>query len=136
MNEETLLITQDEMSALLGRPLSSSELDNYQLYLQIAILRIEDLLCIKLGDYREIPADLKLLLARCFSTISLENTAVSNHGINKKQVEDFSISYIEAPDSPMVEFVKLNAPTIQKYGECQAPIRSGKVCCGNSIRCI
>lgn len=127
MNEPQ--ISQDQMAALLGRPLSTVEQENYDLYLSIAILRLDDLLCIKIEDMETIPADLMLLIARCFATILQEQTDAAGHGINRKQVEDFSISYFEDPDSPMVLFVKQNSATIEKYGQCQAPIRSGKVCC-------
>lgn len=128
MNEPQ--ISQDQMAALLGRPLSTVEQENYDLYLSIAILRLDDLLCIKIEDMEAIPADLMLLIARCFATILQEQNDAAGHGINRKQVEDFSISYFEDPDSPMVLFVKQNSATIEKYGQCQAPIRSGKVCCG------
>lgn len=126
-------ISQEQMTSLLGRPLSSVEQTNYKLYLSIAILRLDDLLCIKIEDMADIPADLQLLIARCFVTIKQEQDDIANHGINKKGVEDFSISYFEDPDSPMVLFVKQNSATIEKYGECQAPIRSGKVCCGYGL---
>lgn len=60
----------------------------------------------------------------------------TSHGINKKQVEDFSISYETDVSSPMVMFVDQNAATIDKYGKCQAKTRSGKVICGDCLRCI
>ncbi len=136
MENATTIISQDQMAALLGRPLSAIEKDNYNLYLNIAILRLDDLLCIKLEEMEDIPADLQLLIARCFATVLQEQGASANYGINKKQVEDFSISYKEDAASPMVEFVRLNGATIEKYGQCQAPIRSGVVCHGDCLRCI
>ncbi len=132
MSDEPI-ISQDEMAALLGRPLAEIETTNYALYLQIAILRLDDLLCIKLEDMEEIPVDLKLLIARCFATILEEQKASASRGITNKKVEDFSISFDADPDSPMVAFVTQNAATIDKYGQCQGPIRSGKVCCAYGL---
>lgn len=136
MGEDQPIITKDQMAALLGRPLSMLETNNYELYLQIATLRLDDLLCIKIEEMEKIPADLQLLLARCFGVIVLEQQSTANHGINRKQVEDFSISYFEESSSPMVEFVKQNGSIIDKYGQCQAPIRHGKVCGDNCLRCL
>lgn len=133
---DTSIITPDEMTGLLGRPLSSTETAQYSIYLEIAQLRLEDLLCIKFADISPIPADLKLLLARCFAVISQEQTDVANHGVNRKQVEDFSISYFENADSPMVVFARQNSSIIDKYGQCQAKIRSGRTACGDCFQCI
>lgn len=38
-------MTQDQISALLGRPLSSTETSNFKLYLQLAQSRVSDILC-------------------------------------------------------------------------------------------
>lgn len=124
------IISQEEVVALLGRPLSTLETANFSLYMQIAVLRLDDLLCIKLEDMADIPVDLKLLIARCFATIVMEQKASANHGISSKKVEDFSINYDGDTDSPMVAFVSQNAATIDKYGKCQGSLRSGKACCG------
>lgn len=131
MSDEPI-ISQEQMAALLGRPLTEVEQANYSLYLDIAILRLDDLLCLRLEETAELPADLKLLIARCFATIVSEQTATASHGITNKKVEDFSISFDVQASSPMVAFVQQNAATIDKYGECQGPIRSGGICipCG------
>lgn len=136
MSDEQPIISQDQMAALLGRPLTTVETDNYNLYLQIALLRLDDLLCIKIEEMANIPADLQLLIARCFATIIQEQKMAADHGINKKQVEDFSISYESDPSSPMVLFVDQNSATIEKYGACQGSIRSGKVIYGDCFRCL
>lgn len=136
MSEDKPVIAIEDMTALLGRPLSTIENQNYNLYLEIAIERLNDLLCLKIDEMQEIPADLKLLTARCFAVIMQEQEVTANHGINRKQVEDFSISYFEDSSSPMVEFVRQNGALIDKYGACQAGIRSGKGACGHCIRCI
>lgn len=134
---DTPIISQDTMAALLGRPLDSMEVENYALYLQIAVDRIEDLLCIEVASFEELPADLELLIARCFATIRPEQRAISNYGISSKKVEDFQINYhteLTLQTSPMETFVKQNASIIDKYGQCQAEIRSG--CTNDCIRCI
>ncbi len=126
-------ITQNQMAALLGRSLSALEVKNYDLYLELAIARLSDLLCLQITEMDPIPADLLLVLARCFGVIQEEQEASVNHGVNRKQVEDFSISYFEDASSPMVDFAKVNEKTLDKYSQCQAPIKSGKVFCGNCI---
>lgn len=130
------IISETELVALLGRPLSETESANLELYLQIAVLRLDDLLCIKLEDMAELPADLELLIARCFATIVAEQTATASHGVERKQVEDFSITFDAEADSPMVAFVAQNSATIDKYGMCQGPIRSGVKICGGFCDCI
>lgn len=130
---DTPIISKTEMAALLGRPLSTIEATNYDLYLSIVILRLNDLLCIDLSSMGDIPADLKLLVARCFATIQEEQNLASSNGIKSKKVEDFSITYNDEVDTPMVAFVKANSATLDKYGMCQGPIRSGKVCCGHCL---
>lgn len=127
------IISNTEMAALLGRPLSTTETDNYDLYLEIATLRLDDLLCIKLEGMADIPADLKLLIARCFDTIHQEQSAANDNGVKSKKVEDFSITYNDVTEAAMVAFVKQNTATLDKYSMCQGPIRSGKVCCGHCL---
>lgn len=127
MGNDTI-ISQEDMAALLGRSLSDVEQKNYSLYLKIAILRLDDLLCIKLEEMTDIPADLQLLVARCFATVVAEQTQTASHGITTKKVEDFSISFDANADSPMVAFVAQNTATIDKYGQCQGPIRTGGAC--------
>lgn len=130
---DTPIISKTEMAALLGRPLKTVEETNFELYLSIAVLRLNDLLCIKLQDMKDLPADLKLLIARCFATITEEQSAGADNGVKSKKVEDFSITYNDAVDSPMVAFVKTNTAILDKYSMCQGPIRSGRVCCGHCL---
>lgn len=135
MSEE-LIISQDTMATLIGRPLSTLETANYKLYLDISVLRLEDLLCLKFSELDEVPADLQLLIARCFVVIEQEQTAAATLGINKKQVEDFSISYESDAEEPMVAFVKQNSSLLDKYSQCQAIMRSGRTCDAECFRCI
>lgn len=130
--DNSTIISQEEVAALLGRSLTNVEKTNFALYLQVAILRLDDLLCIRLESMSALPADLKLLIARCFATIVAEQTASASHGVTTKKVEDFSISFDANATSPMAAFVDQNSATIDKYGMCQGPIRSGARCvpCG------
>lgn len=128
------IISKAEMAALLGRQLSTVENTNYDLYLKIAKLRLEDLLCITIQT-STLPADLQLLLARCFGTIASEQEMFARLGVANKKVEDFSIQFEANTESPMVLFVEQNSSTIDKYSECQAQIRAGE-CQHDCVRCI
>lgn len=137
MSEQPLILPED-MAALFGRPLANVEQQNYSMYLEIAILRLDDLLCLKLENMDDLPIDLKLLIARCFATIVQEQKSSASHGISSKKVEDFSLAFDVDADSPMVAFVDQNAATIDKYGMCQGPIRTGGACipCGGCNDCL
>lgn len=126
------LISQEEMAAYLGRPLSTTETNNYQLYLNLARIRLEDLICDELT--LPLAPDLALLLARCFAVISQEQEESMNLGISTKKVEDFSISYKTDGEAPMVSLVAQNQATIDKYSRCVGPIRSGRVRSGRRSR--
>lgn len=128
------LLTKQQAGALLGRSLTTVESANFDLYLKIAVSRLEDLLCTTLTS----PLDpvLQLLLARCFGAISLEQDANVNTNVTSKKVEDFSVSYGDKDGSPMEAFVKQNANELERYSECQANIRQGKVCHDDSIRVV
>ncbi len=124
------IISKELMESLLGRSLKEQEVNNFDLYLEIAIMRLDDLLCIKIEDLEEIPVDLQLLIARAFAVVYQEQEATTSHGINKKQIEDFSVSYEANMSSPMEAFAEQNAGTIAKYSKCQGKIISGDVNCG------
>ena len=129
----TPIISKQDMTALLGRSLKDVEDSNFELYLKIAIARLEDLLCTSI--VAPLSVDLQLLLARCFGTIASEQTVADGHGVSSKKVEDFSINYDLEADSPFVQFVKTNQATIAKYSECQGKVISGKRS-HDGIRCI
>lgn len=128
------ILTQEKLEAYLGRSLTAVELNNLDLYLNLAKLRLEDLLCITLT--LPLAADLGLLLARCFGVISQEQERASNSGVSSKKVEDFSLTYDTDAKAPMFEFVRLNSDLIDKYSACQGSIRSGKVRHGECLRCV
>lgn len=135
MNEETPIISKIDMAKLLGRSLSTTENDNYNLYLSIAVARLQDLLCIKELP-TELEIDLQLLIARCFAVIAVEqNTSLEN--IESKKVEDFSINYsTTSRETPMSKFVSINISTIAKYSQCQGKVRSGDLRYGYRFRFI
>lgn len=133
------IISQEMMAGLLGRPLTPVEVENYNLYLNLAIARLDDLLCTSIEAMETLPVDLKLLVGRCFATLTLEQGSTSNFGISSKKVEDFSISYhAEAylESSPMKQFVQQNLDLLNKYSECQAPMRAGETYGNDCIRCL
>lgn len=134
MTNSNELITKEKMGSLLGRALSKVEDKNYSTYFNIAQERLEDLLCVELKA--PLQPGLELLLARCFATIGQEQEQVKRSGIKSKKIEDYSVSYDESVTSPMEAFVKQNDAALEKYSECQAGIRHGKVCNGNGIRSI
>lgn len=131
----TDVISREEMAALLGRTLTSTEDTNYSLYLKIAVLRLEDLLCTEI-TFPIRPLDLRLLLARCFGAIVQEQDATADLGVASKKVEDFSISRDGNAKTPVEAFAAQNANLIAKYARCQAKPRSGDVRHGDCIRCI
>lgn len=124
-----MYLTQDETEALLGRSLTGVEINNFTLYQQIAITRLEDLLCRTLSDVNDslgvetLPTDLKLVLARLFGCLTAENNA--EIGVESKRVEDFDISYNQNINNIYALTVQANSQTIMKYAKC-CGIRSGK----------
>ena len=130
----TPIISKTDMAALLGRALSTYESDNYDLYLDISVARLEDLLCIKIEEPLDDP-ELKLLLARCFGLIASEQSAVSSSGVQSKKVEDFSVTFKDETADPMAVFVNQNQAIINKYSECSATVKAGKTY-GDCIRFI
>jgi hypothetical protein len=134
MNEQPV-ISKEEMAKLLGRSLTTIEDTNYNLYLGLATTRIMDLLCLT-----ELPAsledELKLLIARCFGIIGVEQKT-SYDNVESKKVEDFSVTYDNSSEeTPMSKFVKINGDIIAKYSNCRGTVVSGKVFRNDCIRYI
>lgn len=127
------IISKETTAALLGRSLSTIESTNYDLYLSIATARVEDLLCTTLTAPLEV--ELQLLLARAFGLIASEQSAVSGAGVKTKKIEDFSVTYKDETQDPMIVFVSQNQAIIDKYSECHAGIRAGETY-GECIRII
>lgn len=133
--EEQPIISQDDMAKLLGRSLSNAETNAYSMYLDIAVARLLDLLCLQALP-ETLPVDLALLLARAFAVISTENS-VEGLNVTTKKVEDFSITYDnESEETPMTKFVRDNSTAIAKYSECEIGIRSGRRIYGDCFHCV
>lgn len=137
-----LIISKNTMQALLGRSLTTEEDTNYSTYLDLATLRIKDILCLEeLPDPLEI--DLQLLIARCFDLIGQEQFYAQNNyqEVESKKVEDFTLTYAnnyyKQDEMPMSKFVKINLATILKYSKCQSSkVLHGELCYGDCIRYI
>ena len=122
-------LTKQETQKLLGRSLTTAENTAFDEWEAIAEIRLADMLCVAdiqtllttLG-LTQIPADLKLVLARFFGGIATENGV--EVGVTNKKVEDFSISYNDKHDNVFDGIVTANGATILKYSQCK--IRSGR----------
>ena len=125
MNNYKPVLSQDEVVALLGRPLSEVEAKNFNIYLEIADLKLKDLLCLS-NLPNPIPADLKMLLAKMFGSIKATQDFEYNNGVESKRVEDFSINYTADKKSPMSLVLSNESATLLKYSQCSSGIMHGK----------
>ena len=125
MNNYQPVLSQDEVVALLGRPLSEVEIKNFNIYFEIADLKLKDLLCLS-NLPNPIPADLKMLLAKMFSSIKATQDFEHNNGVESKRVEDFSINYTADKKSPMNLVLFNESATLLKYSQCSSGIMHGK----------
>lgn len=125
MNNHQPVLSQDEVVALLGRPLSEVEIKNFNIYFEIADLKLKDLLCLS-NLPNPIPADLKMLLAKMFGSIKATQDFEKNNGIESKRVEDFSINYTADKKSPMSLVLSNESATLLKYSQCSSGIMHGK----------
>lgn len=125
MNNYQPVLSQDEVVALLGRPLSEVEIKNFNIYFEIANLKLKDLLCLS-SLPNPIPADLKMLLAKMFSSIKATQDFEYNNGVESKRVEDFSINYTADKKSPMSLVLSNESATLLKYSQCSSGIMHGK----------
>lgn len=125
-------LTETKVVALLGRPLSEIEHTNFELYLNIAKLRLNDLICDDLDDMKDLPDDLALVWARLFGVIELEQNSAG--GVTQKRVEDFSISY-DTEFEPLADVIDQNSTTIMKYSKCGG-IRHGRTIYDDGLHCV
>lgn len=125
MNNYEPVLSQDEVVALLGRPLSEVEIKNFNIYFEIADLKLKDLLCLS-NLPNPIPADLKMLLAKMFGSIKAIQDFEHNNGVESKRVEDFSINYTADKKSPMSLVLSNESATLLKYSQCSSGIMHGK----------
>lgn len=125
MNNYKPVLSQDEVVALLGRPLSEAEAKDFNIYFEITDLKLKDLLC--LNEFpNPIPADLKMLLAKMFGSIKATQDFEHNNGVESKRVEDFSINYTADKKSPMSLVLFNESATLLKYSQCSSGIMHGK----------
>ena len=125
MNNYQPVLSKDEVVTLLGRPLSEVETKNFNIYLEIADLKLKDLLC--LNEFpNPIPADLKLLLTKMFGSIKATQDFERDNGVESKRVEDFSINYKTDKKSPMSLVLANESATLLKYSQCSSGIMHGK----------
>ena len=125
MNNYQPVLSQDEVVALLGRPLSEVEIKNFNIYFEIADLKLKDLLCLS-NLPNPIPADLKMLLDKMFGSIKATQDFEHNNGVESKRVEDFSINYTADKKSPMSLVLSNESATLLKYSQCSSGIMHGK----------
>lgn len=125
-------INEAKVAALLSRPLTATEITNFDLYLDIAKLRLNYEVCFDITDLTqygegvtEIPNDLALVWARFFGGISAEASQQKNGGVASKRVEDFQVAYRDGYD-PLSELINLNSTTIAKYSKCSSGVRHGR----------
>lgn len=115
-------ITKEDVSALIGRPLSSMEIKYFDLYSDIAQEMLKNVLCYDFTT-EKIPSDLKIVLANLFKSISDNNAIDSN--ISSKRVEDFSIQYKNDYNTFKDVFKKFSL-IIARYSRCDVAIEHGK----------
>lgn len=125
MNNYRPVLSQDEVVALLGRPLSEVEIKNFNIYFEIADLKLKDLLCLS-NLPNPIPADLKMLLVKVFGSIKATQDFEHNNGVESKRVEDFSINYTADKKNPMSLVLSNESATLLKYSQCSSGIMHGK----------
>ena len=118
-------LTQEDVVALLGRSLSTAEKTNFDLYLEIARLRLNDLLCSDIDNIDPLPKDLALVWARFFSALNAEAVEMQSSGVASKRVEDFYITYQEG-HSVWEDLIDKNGSIIAKYSICGTGIRHGR----------
>ncbi len=123
-------IDENQTALLLGRSLTTTEADSFDVWESIAESQLADLLCVQsLAKLLEIlgldnlPTDLQLVLARMTVSIGTENEIPL--GVSSKKVEDFQINYDTATrNNFLVSLAKVNSATLAKYSQCK--IRYGR----------
>lgn len=124
-------LNEEQVEALLGRPLSEPEARSFTPWMTVAEARLKNLLCLDALD--GLGGVESLLLARLFEVTAREAEQASkdaaSYGIQSKRVEDFQITFDdgeENQDTAYATFVKDNADLIASVSKCRK-IRLGKV---------
>lgn len=122
-------LTIAKAQTLLGRSLTTAESNAFADWEEIAEARLADFLCVKSLDelleilgVQSLPTDLLLVLARLTVAIGVENGV--EVGVEKKDVEDFSITYSTDRNNYYANTLAENGATIMKYSQCS--IRYGR----------
>lgn len=116
-------ISKDEIVALIGRPLSSYEEQNFTILNELTSERLNRLLNGGFDSATDWTSGLKILYARLFNIGELER----NHdaGISRKSVDGYSVDFKENIDY-YAQFCEENADLIAKYRISNGGIRHGK----------
>ena len=116
-------ISKDEIVALIGRPLSSYEEQNFTILNELTSERLNKLLNGGFDSAADWTSGLKILYARLFSVSELER----NHdaGISSKSVDGYSVNFKENINY-FARFCEENADLIAKYRISNGGIRHGK----------
>lgn len=116
-------ISKDEIVALIGRPLSSYEEQNFTILNELTSERLNKLLNGGFDSATDWTSGLKILYARLFNVSELER----NHdtGISRKAVDGYSVDFKENTNY-YAQFCEENADLIAKYRISNGGIRHGK----------
>lgn len=116
-------ISKDEIVALIGRPLSSYEEQNFTILNELTSERLNRLLNGGFDSAADWTSGLKILYARLFNISELER----NHdtGISRKSVDGYSVDFKENTNY-YAQFCEENADLIAKYRISNSGIRHGK----------
>ena len=116
-------ISKDEIVALIGRPLSSYEEQNFTILSELTSERLNKLLNGGFDSATDWTSGLKILYARLFNISELER----NHdaGISSKSVDGYSVSFKENINY-FARFCEENVDLIARYRLSGGGIRHGK----------
>lgn len=122
MNDET---TKKQISALIGRSLSSAENENFGLYYDLAKEKLNSLLGGEaFVSFDKAEAGMKLLFAKMFDFNSSARSGESK--IESKSVDGYSVRYNQSANS-LDYFLKQNSELILRYKIVnRAKMRNGK----------
>lgn len=124
----TITLTTTECEALIGRELDKNEVQNLDLFLNVATLRLNNLLGRDIAEISA-PEDLtlvKLLIARLVAVIPDEQAEAQARGVLAKSVEDFKIEYDKSANTPFAEYVRQNEDLLKKYAAATGEMRAGR----------
>lgn len=121
-------LTTIECEALIGRELTTREVQNFDLFLSVAEPRLDNLLNREIAEItdRNDLVLIKLLIARMVAVLSDEQAEAQSRGIVAKSVEDFKIEYDKNANTPLTEYVRQNEDLLKKYTACTGEMRAGR----------